>query len=230
MPPESIQIWQGLKAELREGAQFNELSLGQVPPKGDITATEINASTQGAAVTTRSIARTIEQNLLDVILSLVFKTGLQHLSTDDAGAKAALGEDVFNALLKQKESFLNGNIVITVNGISDLIDRGEKLRSLIRTLEIIGQNELMMKAFLQKYDMGAVMDQVLKLGGVDISTLVPKPIAKAVEELIQGEEERVESEKERQANETAPPAVSEIASGIIDQAVASQQKGQGNGG
>lgn len=230
LPPESIQVWQGLKAELREGAAFNELSLGQVPPKGDITATEINASTQGAAVTTRSIARTIEQNILDVILMLVFKTGLQHLSENDAGAKAALGERVFQAILKRKKDFFNDNIVITVNGISELIDRGEKLRSLIRMIEILGQNELLLKTFLKKYDMPSVLDEMIRLSGIDTSKLTPKPQVKVTASLIENEEQRVENVKEIQKNAPAQPPASDIANDVIQQVIAAQQKGQGNGG
>ena len=215
MPPESIQVWQGLKAEMREGAAFNELSLGQVPPKGDITATEINASQQGSAVTTRSIARTIEQNLLAVILNLVFQTGLQHLSKDDAGAKAALGENIFKAMLARKNDFLNGNIVITVTGISDLIDRGEKLRNLIRTIEIVSQNELFAKAFFSKFSVEHVLDEIMRLTGIDITRLTPSPQAKAVEGLVANEETRKENLQNAQDNAPPQPPASEIAQNIL---------------
>lgn len=220
LPPESLQVWQGLKAELREGAAFNELSLGQVPPKGDITATEINASQQGSAVTTRSIARTIETGLVAPILNLAFMTGLQHLSKEDEGAKLYMGEDTFNMLLSRKQEFLDKKIVVTVGGISALIERSEKLKAFLRTIEIISQQELLLKHFTQKYDMGKVLDELTRLTGIDLTRIVPTERERQVAQIAQRDQQKNEALRDSQANQSSPAEAanqltSEIFSSVI---------------
>jgi hypothetical protein len=53
---DAVAVWQGTKQELREGGMQNELNLGQLPPKGDITATEIMESKEGTNTLTTQIA------------------------------------------------------------------------------------------------------------------------------------------------------------------------------
>src|SRR5690606_7939803 len=65
LPHSAVTIWQSLKTELREGAAFNEIALGQTPPKGGITATEINQTQQSSHNLMSSIARSIESRFLE---------------------------------------------------------------------------------------------------------------------------------------------------------------------
>ena len=225
MPPESVQVWSALKAELREGAAFNELSLGQVPPKGDITATEINASQQGSAVTTRSLARSIEENCLTPILNLAFLTDLQHLSNDDVEAKQFLGDEAFQALISRKKDFMNGSIKITVNGISALIERSEKLQKLIRTLEIIGNNDLLLKAFMEKYSIGKVMEEIVRLSGIDTMRLTPTPQERAAGGVVEDDESRSAAAAAALENQNSP----QLDPNAVLQAITQQGNGGKNG-
>lgn len=91
LPSESITVWQSLKQEMREGAKLSEIALGQVPPKGDITATEVNQVQQSGSAMIRSMARTIEARFLEPILTLLFQTALQHMDFNDPALRAELG-------------------------------------------------------------------------------------------------------------------------------------------
>ncbi len=171
MPPEVFTMWQGLKNELREGAAQSEIALGQLPPKGDITATEINESQQGGAALVRSVARTVESRFLQPMLDLVWKVGLQHLTADDEEMVEALGQERVAMLIGIRKEILSKRVTFTVDGISSLVDRAQKLRNLMAFLQTIAQSEEMMGAFLQKYGPDVILDELMRLHGIDKSRL-----------------------------------------------------------
>jgi len=165
LPPEAITVWQALKQELRDGAKLSEIALGQVPPKGQITATEITQVSQAGSAMIRSMARTIESRFLEPVLTLVWQTALQHMDFMDLADE--LGEEVAAMLQARREEFSESKLVFRVRGISGLVDRQSKLQNLLSFLQVAGQNELLMQALMQKTDPGKILDMLFKLFGVD---------------------------------------------------------------
>lgn len=170
---EPITIWQALKQELREGAAFSEIALGQLPPKGDITATEINASTQGSTALQRSIARSIEARCLEPMLNLIWTTALQHFNQKDPELIAAVGEDMLAALHKRRKEFAQADITFRVRGLSAIIDRTTKLRNLVASLGIITQNDALVQALFAEVPPAQFMKLLLKLHGIELAELLP---------------------------------------------------------
>lgn len=170
IPGEVVQVWQGIKQELREGAAFSEIALGQLPPKGDITATEIVESQRGSSALVRSIARTIEARFLEPLLNLIWNTALQHFDPADPELIAAVGAEYVEMFSARRREFAQ-NGMIRVEGISALIERGQKLRNLLAALNVFAGNPLMLQAFMQEYSMPKVMSEVLRLFNVDAQAL-----------------------------------------------------------
>ncbi len=171
MPPEVIAIWKELKAEMREGAALSEISLGQAAPKGRTTGIEINASQSNSGALVRSIARTIEVRLLEVILNLVWKTAIQHYDENDPELNVAMGEDAMKMLNARRQELASAKITFTARGISSLVERSTKLNMLLSALQTIGQSEILSQAFTADTDAGKILAKIFLLFGIDMKDL-----------------------------------------------------------
>jgi hypothetical protein len=159
---QGIQVWQALKAELREGASTNELSLGQVPPKGDITAREIEGSERGSSVLTMGMAKDIETKFLAPILELTLMTGLQHFDAESNPTLTdALGPAMTAMLAENKRNFADKRYSFVATGISSAMDRGKRLQGLTNFLQILGQSEILAAKFTEEFSINALVKQLL---------------------------------------------------------------------
>lgn len=186
----SVQVWSALKQILREGASFNEIALGQSPPKGDITATEIAATEQGSTALQRAIAQTIEARFLEPTLELVWKIGLQHMDEGDEELRDALGEETFNMFLDRAEELARRRITFQARGLSSLIERQQKLRALMSALQIMGSNPAFAQVLFQKIEPSKLVDEMLRLLGIDTLKLRSSPREQQVAS-ISGEPRRL---------------------------------------
>lgn len=205
MPPEVFRVWQGIKAELQEGAQHSELALGQFPAKGDITAFEVNESQQGASALVRSIARTVESRFLQPMLDLIWKTGLQHLSKDDKEMATALGPDMLAALVSQKSEILSREVTFRVSGISGLVDRGQKLRAFMQFLGTLAQSPELLQLFFKKFPPDKVMMELMRLHGIDTNRLEMTEREQQVASVQQAAQTAGASAQEQLAGGQPPP-------------------------
>lgn len=171
LSPADMNAIQMIKAQLREDTSTNDIALGQTPQKGDITATEIVNVQQAGNALIKSIANTIETRVVEQHLDLVFRTALQHFDAGDVDLRRRLGNDVVDMFDATRRQFATSNVIFTVRGISGLLERASKLRGLLGTLQTVAQNPQLTQAFLARYDINAVLDQLFELGGVDASKL-----------------------------------------------------------
>lgn len=168
---DSVTVWDKLKSSLTEAAGINEIGLGQFAPNSRTSATEVSMTQQSSSAIIRSVAQTVETRMLDQMLDLTWKTGVQHMSKNDDMLKRAAGEAMFDAMIARRKEFASRSWTFQARGISSLISRSQKAKALLQVVGIIGQNETLMKAFLQKIDPVKLVDQILALNGVDITTL-----------------------------------------------------------
>lgn len=192
LPAESITVWQGLKSEMREGAKLSEIALGQVPPKGDITATEVSAVQQSTSALVRSMARTVEARALEPTLTLMFQTGLQHVNFADPRVQQELGPQTAQMLAARRAEFQQRSIKFRVRGISSLVDRQQKLNNLISALNTIGSSDLLAREFFSTYSASQVMEEMLRLYGVDTLDLQPTEREQRIREIIRMQEQMQE--------------------------------------
>lgn len=168
MPAGAVTVWQALKTMIREAEQQNELSLGQLPPKGDITATEIVGVQQGQSELVRSVARDVEQRILSPVLSLVWATGLQFLDPEDAQLRRELGDDAFEMLLAQREGFRDRHFQFQAMGISETIRKADRVRAMLSVIQTAAENPILLATFRQRYSLERLMEEILKDMGLDL--------------------------------------------------------------
>ncbi len=169
---EGMAVWQALKSELREGASANELSLGQVPPKGDITAREISGSERGSDTLSLGLAKDIDTKFLAPILELTLMTGLQHFNPDANPVLAdELGPEMTAMLAENKRNFADKRYRFVAKGITAAMDRGRRLQGLTNFLQIIGQSEVLAAEFAKNKSIPKLLDQLLIHFDIEASTL-----------------------------------------------------------
>ena len=185
LPPEAVRVWEGLKQEMREGAKLSEIALGQVPPKGDITATEVSAVQQSSSSLVRSMARTIESRLLEPVLDMIWQTGLQHVDFSDPRVQRELGPETAQMLLSRRQEFRDRDVRFQVRGISALVDRQQKLQNMLAAINTIGSSDVLLQEFSRKFDFGRVLDHLMTLYGIDTLQLEPTERERRLREVVQ---------------------------------------------
>ena len=168
----TIAVWQAMKSELREGASANELSLGQVPPKGDITAREIDGAERGSNVLSMDTASGTDTRLLQPILELVLMTGLQHFDPEkNPGLARELGEPMSAMIAKNRENFAKRKYKYVAKGLTSAMDRGRRLQQKLGLLQVIGQSEVLAAEFSREHSLTKFMNSLLADFDIDTSTL-----------------------------------------------------------
>lgn len=182
---DTVKVWQMMKTELTEAAKMNEVGLGQFAPKGRTSATEINETQQSSSALIRSVAQTVETRLLDPQLDLIWKTGLQHADPNSAILKQAAGEEMWAAMMSRRKEFIRRPVTFQARGISQVIAKSQMMKSLLSLMSIIAQNEMLVQVFLQKVDMGKLVDLLFRLSGIDLRKLQTSEREKMVQSLTQ---------------------------------------------
>ena len=185
LPSESVQVWQAIKNELREAADINEVGLGQFAPKSRTSATEISTAQESSNALIRSVAQTIEQRFLNPILDLVWKTGMQHVKRDDPVIRAAIGPELFEALLVRRKELVQRQITFQAQGISLLIQKSRMLRAVLTLFQILAQSELLLQEFLKIADMQKLVRLLFDLADVDLKKIEISQQQRMINDMVQ---------------------------------------------
>ena len=188
--PSSVEVWKAMKAELSEAAFMNEIAVGQFAPNSRTSATEISATQQSTSAVIRSIAQTVETRLLNPMLDLTWKTGLQHASRNDMRLAQATGPELYEVLLQHRKELIQRPTTFQARGISMLIQKNAMLQSLLNIMQIIAQNENLLAAFMQRADMEKFMMLLFDLSNIDFTKLEASQRQRQIQELFGGMQER----------------------------------------
>lgn len=186
IPTDVFQVWTSLKQELQASGNYNDISAGNMAPKGRTSASEIVTSDQNSTALLRDIARTVESRFLEPVLDLVWKTGLQHMKRNDDKLRQAVGNDqLFEALYARRKELVKRPITFQCRGISTMISKQAKLKSLLQLLGVVQQNQQLMQTFLQKVDAGKLLDVMFSLQEIDLEKLGLTPREKMMQQITQ---------------------------------------------
>lgn len=173
--PRVIDVWSGMKQELKEGASQSEITLGQLPSKASTTATAVSESSQNASAIVSAIAVNTEQNLIDPILDLSWMTILQHVDPlADPSVARELGAEMADMIAARRAEFRDRKFRFRSRGISGTVERARRVRQLLAALQVIAQNDILLQAFLQRYDPNRVIEEILRGMQVDPTTIERK--------------------------------------------------------
>lgn len=185
IPPDVFQIWTQLKAELRESANFNELSTGQFAPKGRTSAAETMTVQQNSDVVLRDIARNVETRWIEPNLDLIWKTGLQHMKRNDPRLIQAVGPEMYAALYARRKELVKRPYTFKARGISTMLAKQAKFRNFMQMLAVLQQNQQLMQAFFAKYQPDRVLSWLLYLQEIDPTKFEPTQRELQMQALVQ---------------------------------------------
>jgi len=143
-----------------------------VPPKGDITATEIRGAEGGTAVLQMALAKEIDTRFLAPILELAMMTGLQHFDPASNPVLAdELGPEMAEMLAHQRVNFSNTRFRFVAKPMTTVMERGRQLQSLLGLAQILGQSEVLAAAFQRSHSIPKFLDQLLIHFAIDRQAL-----------------------------------------------------------
>jgi len=201
LPPDAVKMWELLKNELSEAANMNEVALGQFAPKGRTSATEISETKQSSSALIRSIAQTVEQRWLNIILDLTWKTGLQHAKEDDPLLNNAAGA-MWPALWANRKELIQRPLTFQAGGISALIRKAAQMKALIGIMQLVASNDLLLQEFMKVVDINKFVKKLFELSDIDLQTLNVSDR----ERLIRGVTEPMGGLQQQAGGQGAPPA------------------------
>src|SRR6266403_3537047 len=110
---------------------------------------------------------------------------MQHADPNNTMLANAAGEEMWQAMIGSRRELVKRPVTFQARGISSLISRGQQLKTLLGILSVIGQNDMLMQAFLKEIDIGKLVDRIMMLSGVDKTKLSLSQREKMVASLAQ---------------------------------------------
>ena len=182
---DTVQVWQMLKSEMTEAAGVNEIGLGQFAPNSRTSATEVSETTRSSSALVRSVAQTFEQRFIEPTLNLNWKVGIQNVKKSDRVLAAAAGPEMFEAILANRKRIAQRPITFQARGISNLIQKSQKLRALLQLLQVIGSNPILMQEFMAVVSMPRLVDLLMDLSNLDPSRFSMTEREKMIRQMTQ---------------------------------------------
>lgn len=197
-----LGLWRAIKAEAQEGAVLNDLLLGNLPARGERTATEIQQASQSGNAFISSIASSIEHNFLEPILNRIWAISLQHM---DASQHPEL-RDYIPAHLQlildmpftDRLALFNGPMQFKASGISGVLVRELKRNQLLAAWQAIMSSRDMAQYMIPRLNMPNLVNMFFRGFEIDPAQLLLP-------------EEQVQANLQAQAEQAAMMAQAEAA-------------------
>lgn len=171
LSPSTLAIWDGLRSILRNAQQQNELSLGQLAPNAQTTRAEVTAVDRGQTQLVRNAVRDIDARFLSPLLDLIWSTAIQFLPDNDPQLAAELGQETYLMLLQQKEAFQQRRYKFKANGLTEAIERNERVKQTLFAIQAVSQSPQALQVFMQEYSMSRLMEQFFRDVGIDLTEM-----------------------------------------------------------
>lgn len=137
----------------------------------------------------RSVARIIEQQYVEPSLDLIWKTNLQHMKPNDQRLINAVGQQQYAMLYANRKELIKRAYTFKCRGITRMLERQEKLKTMLSILGIMQQNQTLLQAFLQKVDPGRMVEVIFQLSDIDIDKLGLTPREQQMQAIMQQQQQ-----------------------------------------
>lgn len=180
LSPEFFQMYNILGSEFNQAAITNDLRMGQQPARA-VKATEVVEASQSITSMFTGLSRVVEQNLIVAILEKLWMTMCQNMNDlDSEEVIAMVGKDraVELSAMSPEERFkqtVNG-YKFKAYGVSQILNQMKDFKNLQTLLATIAGSQPLMEEFIKKYDMGALLTQLMKSLDLDLDELKIDPI------------------------------------------------------
>ena len=166
IPQEALALYNILDREFQAGSRVNDVRGGMLPFKA-VKATEIMETQQSSAVIFDSFISTIEKDFITEVLYRIWNSMLQISDIWEVGELMQFmneGEAIALSQLTPQERYdtLAGSVKIRVYGLSAITNRAREFQKLMALLNVVSTSPILGQAFMKKYDIGKVLDQLIK--------------------------------------------------------------------
>ena len=168
LAPETLRVWEAMRGEAQEGASLNEIMLGNLPQRGERTATEISSATEAGSAFLRSILETVELYFLSIILKRILQTILQIWTPELP--KAYIEKlppevmPIFQMDMQTRLRLIMGT-EFRVEGLSSILRRKNEAQRLLAVMDIMHSRDFMQQ-LLQQTDPMTLLKTILKGFGI----------------------------------------------------------------
>lgn len=171
VPNDALNVLNLLTQEFNASALTTDLRSGHLPDR-TVKATEIVEQSQTITSVFQGLSKNIEQNQIVKELEMGWMTLCQNwdmLDTDEL--IAMFGEERGRALsqLSPQDVFVNtvNGYRFKVSGITQTLSKQQDFRKLTTLLQTISGSELLIEEFIQKYDMGKLLGEIMTSLNID---------------------------------------------------------------
>jgi hypothetical protein len=173
VPPDAMALFQATDLEFQQATQANALFRGQAPPK-DITATAVVEAQQQSNTFFDGMIKDTEK-LITKVLSLSWDNMMQFLDNADAEEiVAAIGERAALALAQMSPAERYEQLAgckFKVSGLSTVLARVRDFQKLMSLMQAVGQNPLLLQAFMQRFSPQKIVAYLFKSLNIDPTTI-----------------------------------------------------------
>ncbi len=171
VPQESIALFAAINQMIVEASLQNDIALGRAPPK-EATATEIVQLTRTQSILMSGLVAAVERFISKALkkLWMILMQNFEFLESDDVISAIGMEEALRLSRIPPEERFdMFSGIGLRVTGISDFIRRDMDLKSLVGFVQFGLSKPSIAQAFMQRFDMFKILNQVARFSGIDLS-------------------------------------------------------------
>lgn len=175
MSSEAFNVFQMMSSEFSASALTNDLRMGVLPNRA-VKATEVVEASQSITSVFTGVAKVIEASYIEPILNMMWKNILQHFDEIDfAQISDVIGEKRAQEILRmsKEERFAKccDGFKFKVYGISRILAKQKDFRKLTALLQTIAGSDLLMEQFMQKYDIGKFLTEIVRALDINIDRI-----------------------------------------------------------
>lgn len=179
--PDSMAMFEKTTQEFETATQANAVRLGQTPGK-NTTATAVVEAQQSSNTFFDGMIKDAEK-MITKVLSLSWSNCMQYIdNTDGEELVAAIGERSAWALAQMSPAERFKELVgckFRVSGLSAVVARIRDFQKLMTLLGVVGQNPVMLQAFIQRFSPQKILAYLFKALNIDPDSLEPDEEEKA---------------------------------------------------
>jgi len=171
VPAEALNVFNLLQQEYYSAALTTDLRSGALPERA-VKATEVVEQSKSITSVFQGISKNIEANQIVPELEMAWSEIAQNLDEIDPQVLISLFGKARGTELSQldpKEVFVQtvGGFKFEVFGISQTLAKAQDFRKYTTLLQTISSSELLVEEFIQKYDMGELLGEIMSTLNID---------------------------------------------------------------
>jgi hypothetical protein len=214
VPNDAVNILNIINQEFNSAALTNDLRQGVIPFR-QVKATEVVEASQTITSVFQGMTTNFETKFLVKVLEKTWKVIAQRMNDQyDPEMKALLGEarwkKISNISPQNRFTETVGQVRFEVFGISKRLAKQQDFRKWMMLLQTIGQSPQLMELFVQRYDLGKLLEEVISALDVDKKKIIRPEVEQRAEEMLEQEADGAGEAVVGQAPEGIDPSLLQV--------------------